>query len=226
MLSACLSCRELSGWAVAGAGSKLEHLSLGGCTLVTDAGVGAFARTSHGLRSLCVRQCRCISDNSLSLLAMYCPKLEALDVSRCAAISDAGLLLLAAGCPFLTTLELEGYAEVTDRGIHALAAGCRQLAALNLWVCSGVSNEGICELAVRRCCLEPCLLACIWEEDSVTTCRNFRHTSPFHHQADCIISVAYLIIAYLPYTSHSHTCHTDHVIASLSGHTRTHPGLT
>ena len=36
----------------------LEHLALGGCMLVTDAGVGSFARQCCFLRTLCVRQVR------------------------------------------------------------------------------------------------------------------------------------------------------------------------
>ena len=38
-------CREVSGWAVSGAARTLQTLSLGGCTLATDAGIGALTMT-------------------------------------------------------------------------------------------------------------------------------------------------------------------------------------
>jgi hypothetical protein len=80
------------------ASAHLEHLSLGGCTLVTDVGVGVIARSCRYLRTLCVRQCRAVSDMLLTTLAQYCTQLEALDVSRCASVTDDGLAALAAGC--------------------------------------------------------------------------------------------------------------------------------
>ena len=111
-------CRELSGWAVAGASPSLRSLALGGCTLVTDAGVGALTRSCRHLESLCLRQCRAVSDGSLAVIAAHCAALTRLDVSRCGAVTDAGLEHLSRGCPQLRALEMEGYAEVRLPSYH------------------------------------------------------------------------------------------------------------
>ena len=141
-------CRDVSGWALAGAAPRLSHLALGGLTLVNDAGISAFCTTSRAcasLLSLSLRQCRAIGDTALRTLGAHCKMLTSLDVSRCGAVTGAGLSALAEGCSQLSRFESEGYTDLADVGVIALAEKCTSLTHLNLW----------CAPARRLLCVPP-----------------------------------------------------------------------
>lgn len=83
--------------------SRLERLTLQGCSLLTDDALAAVLGNGN------------------------MPDLVALDLTNVKLLSDVALTAIARGCPRLQGLNLTGCQRVTDDGVTAIAESCRLL---------------------------------------------------------------------------------------------------
>lgn len=110
-------CVELGDAAVPHVGllPRLQHLSLGGCSIV-----GHGLEHLQALLQLCVlslKACTQLTDEGLHHL-LSLPALEVLDLSECGGVSEQGLLHVAQGAPRLVRLEVAG-CKAVSRGLLA-----------------------------------------------------------------------------------------------------------
>jgi hypothetical protein len=121
--------------------AKLRDLRLGGCPMVTPAGLEKLSRLplraldlyvlgSFGpflrvlpptLESLRLAYCRAVTDADLQELGKQLPMLRKLDLSHCTSITDAGLAALFASLP-LRELHLRGCSGLTAKSAETLHA--------------------------------------------------------------------------------------------------------
>lgn len=139
----------------------LQHLSLSGCTEVSDSGLALLQSYGSKLESLYLDCCFNVTDNGLSSIANGCPSLKVISLYRCE-ISDVGLGNLANACLALTHVNLSHCLFVYDSGLRALSQQCRQLKAIKMSNCRQITGVGLngCSptlvyIAAESCKLDP-----------------------------------------------------------------------
>jgi len=64
-------------------------VNFGGCELLTDASIVAFAVSCPLLKSVNLAECKLLTDLSIGALAGSCPLLNSVDLDYCELITDA-----------------------------------------------------------------------------------------------------------------------------------------
>lgn len=100
----------------------LEVLRLGGCSLITDAGISALRNAISSLRVLDLQSCAQLSNDSLNVIASCCPELLELNLHDCVQVWL--IVRTQSGGDHLP--------QITDRGIKRVAKGCNKLQSLDL----------------------------------------------------------------------------------------------
>ena len=109
---------------------------------VTDAVIAKFSACSR-LERITVVGCSRVTDASLIQVIEANPSLFALDLSGLLLITDALLKCVAKTSRLLTGINLAGCIEVTDEGILALAKSCTSLRRVKLTNCTLVTDAGV-----------------------------------------------------------------------------------
>ncbi|KAH3758139.1 leucine Rich Repeat family protein [Pelomyxa schiedti] len=141
---------------------NLQELSLGRCSLITNAAVSQLISSCTSLTSLCLSRCRKLSYQALiqlkSLTALTSLDLSYLNVenlgdvlfalknlrilylSNSVGVTDTVLKSVAEGCTGLTRLFLSTQLHITDVGVKSILCGCPELQRLNLSNCSTLTE--------------------------------------------------------------------------------------
>ena len=124
----------------------LTTLSMAGCTLLTDAGVGELLQTSTGLTLLNLANCTKVTGMAFSSLQKVgLPSLTSLDVSKLT-MHDLDLSWVARGCTSLTSLTLDHVKDITDSGLSVLVDNLLELKRLDLNGCVQIGDQGVYHL--------------------------------------------------------------------------------
>jgi hypothetical protein len=132
---------------------KLEVISLGDCTRLTDAVVREVCSRAPSLTSFLVSGCGLLTDTACNFLTIggtdvSAPSLKILDLSHCRNITDEGLKLLAKAGN-LEQLSLDGCHLITDEGIAAIAGSCPRLQSLSVRQCRLLTDRACCHIAEK-----------------------------------------------------------------------------
>uniref|UniRef100_A0A2P2PK32 F-box/LRR-repeat protein 12 n=1 Tax=Rhizophora mucronata TaxID=61149 RepID=A0A2P2PK32_RHIMU len=138
---------------------KLEHLSLSGCTELSDSGLTPLLIYGANLCSLHLHCCFGITDSGLFAVAKGCSFLTVISLYR-SNVTDVGLETLANGCLDLKHINLSYCTLVSDRGLRALSLACRQLVAIKISNCREVTGSGLsgCSPTLTYVDVESCML--------------------------------------------------------------------
>ncbi|CAN1200427.1 F-box/LRR-repeat protein 3 [Linum perenne] len=123
--------------------SKLEGLTMVGCPLVNDSGLGFLSR-SYSLKEIDISRCEGVSSSGLvSIIRAHC-NLTRISVGYLPEISEA-LLDSLKSLKILTRLVILG-TQVNDTVLQAISISCRSLREMGLSKCVGVTNSAIVQL--------------------------------------------------------------------------------
>lgn len=133
---------------------NLRVLHLGGCSVITNAGLFVISYGLVKLKSLDLRSCRDLSDQGIAHLAGIGDTvtnqgnvaLEHLCLQDCQKLTDTALRYISLGLKNLTKVNLSFCSSVTDSGLQYLAK-MPSLRKINLASCDQVTDTGLAHLA-------------------------------------------------------------------------------
>jgi len=148
--------------------SRLLHLNLSVCSLVTDAGMIVIASQSPELSKLdlSITDKYLITDKSISEgIAAHCHNLLHVNFSHCYSITNIGIKELARGCGRLRHLDLTFCLKISDIALVALASGAcaKSLRELSVSDCTKVSSAGLVALGANCTGLSHLTLNYCWK---------------------------------------------------------------
>ncbi|KAH6943910.1 hypothetical protein HPB50_000624 [Hyalomma asiaticum] len=135
----------------------LKELNLGGCHLVSDAGVSA-AVFFPELTSLDIGRCTLLTPASLKHIALHCPSLSKLVLRFCVQLDDGALTPVLRYLHRLRHLNIAGCRNVTDATIRNIAQ-CPSVKYVNIESCM-VTPNAVQQLVLERPDLEVEHTAC------------------------------------------------------------------
>ncbi|XP_020409981.1 F-box/LRR-repeat protein 4 isoform X2 [Prunus persica] len=150
-----------------GSANSISVLSLQGCSLITDRGLGFLAKgsSSKTMKRLNLAECDRITDFGVSLLEQMCCLVE-LNLAECGPkVTDIGGLSIAA-IQSLKRLNLSWLVNVSDHTLVALAENCLNLEMVDLTGCDLVTGVGIRAFAGHKCLEALVLRSCFNVSDS------------------------------------------------------------
>src|SRR3989344_136614 len=122
--------------------TRLQHIDLSRCDMVTDTGVQAIAQRCARLQCIALSCCS-VTDAGVQALSQGCIQLQHIDLTNCRQVTDAGILALARHCPWLPHIDLANCQHVTDAGVQAPAQYCAQLQHIGLSGCNHATDAGV-----------------------------------------------------------------------------------
>ncbi|KAG8742253.1 SCF ubiquitin ligase complex subunit [Ceratobasidium sp. 414] len=125
--------------------TRLERLTLVGCSALTDESLETILRGMPHLVALDLTGVSSVSDRSITALAHTAPKLQGINLGGCKYVTDEGVGQLATHCTLLRRVKLAGLI-VTNQSVIHLARSCPLLLEMDLNGCIGISNPAIREL--------------------------------------------------------------------------------
>ncbi|GJU14347.1 leucine-rich repeat, cysteine-containing subtype protein [Tanacetum coccineum] len=122
-----------------GEATRLKHLSLGGCDLITDLGLEYLANGNlkHCLETLYLDKCDRITDYGVVALCEL-PSLKMLHLDFLINITDISLREIGSKCLKMLELSLEGCEKITSVGLQAFS-DLHRLSSLTLVSCYKLS---------------------------------------------------------------------------------------
>lgn len=164
---------------------RLTHLSLAGCSKITDNAIINVARHCPLLKCLDLRACSLISDTSISAIATHCRGLQHLNVGQIRdrkriTVQSIGLIakytqvsvLGLAGCDIddeamvllaehrrcgLGRISVNNCYKLTNVALHACLAHCPNITVFEIKECHGINDwEALAQLARRKVLLTLC----------------------------------------------------------------------
>lgn len=121
--------------------SKLERLTLSGCSQLSDTSLIPLLERNKGILSVDMTNLDSVTDKSLVSLATNCPKLQGLYASGCKNLTDVAIDSLAHNCPSLKRMKLNGCNHITDDAIRNLIVRCPLLVEFDLTSCTNMLDE-------------------------------------------------------------------------------------
>ncbi|CED84083.1 Leucine rich repeat proteins, some proteins contain F-box [Phaffia rhodozyma] len=132
--------------------SRLDRLTLTGCSLLGDSMVGmVLGLKLNALVALDLSMVKNIGDAALRGIAMGCLKLQGLNLNGCNKVTDVGVTAIAQNCRSLRRIKLVKCTKVTDASVVLLARNCFLLLEVDL-----DENPNITAVSIREfwlCCL-------------------------------------------------------------------------
>ncbi|TKY89416.1 hypothetical protein EX895_001947 [Sporisorium graminicola] len=129
--------------------TRLERLTLAGCSNITDATLVKVFQNTPQLVAIDLTDVADISDATLLTLAANCPKAQGINLTGCKRISSKGVAELARSCKFLRRVKLCGCDNVDDEALLALTEHCPSLLEMDLIHCSKISDKSVREIWTR-----------------------------------------------------------------------------
>jgi hypothetical protein len=124
----------------------LEHLNIGGCSVVSDTAIRTVAE-SCPLLQFVILQGTNIADATVASLSERCPLLKRMNLGFCPNLTDAAILVVAERLPGITHIDLMCLVAITSSAVETLASKCRELEIINLGYCPNVSDVTLMKIA-------------------------------------------------------------------------------
>ncbi|KAG9104282.1 SCF ubiquitin ligase complex subunit [Ceratobasidium sp. 370] len=125
--------------------TRLERLTLVGCSALTDESLKTILSGMPHLVALDLTGVSSVTDKSITALARTASKLQGINLGGCKLVTDEGVGQLATHCTLLRRVKLAGLL-VTNRSVIHLARSCPLLLEMDLNGCTAISNPAIREL--------------------------------------------------------------------------------
>ncbi|SPO21522.1 related to GRR1 - required for glucose repression and for glucose and cation transport [Ustilago trichophora] len=126
--------------------TRLERLTLAGCTNITDATLVKVFQNTPQLVAIDLTDVADISDATLLTLAANCPKAQGINLTGCKKITSKGVAELARSCKVLRRVKLCGCDNIDDEALLALTEHCPALLEVDLIHCSKISDKSVREI--------------------------------------------------------------------------------
>ncbi|CDR88065.1 related to GRR1-required for glucose repression and for glucose and cation transport [Sporisorium scitamineum] len=126
--------------------TRLERLTLAGCSNITDATLVKVFQNTPQLVAIDLTDVADISDATLLTLAANCPKAQGINLTGCKKISSKGVAGLARNSKLLRRVKLCGCDNVDDEALLALTEHCPSLLEVDLIHCSKISDKSVREI--------------------------------------------------------------------------------
>ncbi|CBQ70760.1 related to GRR1-required for glucose repression and for glucose and cation transport [Sporisorium reilianum SRZ2] len=126
--------------------TRLERLTLAGCSNITDATLVKVFQNTPQLVAIDLTDVADISDATLLTLAANCPKAQGINLTGCKKISSKGVAELARSCKLLRRVKLCGCDNVDDEALLALTEHCPSLLEVDLIHCPKISDKSVWEI--------------------------------------------------------------------------------
>ncbi|KAK4235636.1 hypothetical protein C8A03DRAFT_36510 [Achaetomium macrosporum] len=150
--------------------TRVERLTLTGCSNLTDLGLIALVSSNSYLYSLDVSLGSSssssdvlfhdqISEASIYAIAEHCPRLQGLNVSGCHRISNESFIQLARNCRYIKRLKLNNCIQLNDEAVLAFAENCPNILELDLHQCRLIGNEPVTRVFTKAKALRELHLA-------------------------------------------------------------------
>jgi F-box and leucine-rich repeat protein GRR1 len=125
--------------------TRLERLTLVGCSALTDESLEHILSRMPNLVALDLTSVTLVTDKSITALARTASRLQGINLGGCKLVTDEGVGQLANNCTLLRRVKLASLL-VTNQSIIHLARRCPLLLEMDLNGCSAISNPAIREL--------------------------------------------------------------------------------
>ncbi|QRV72929.1 SCF E3 ubiquitin ligase complex F-box protein grrA [Ceratobasidium sp. AG-Ba] len=125
--------------------TRLERLTLVGCSALTDESLETMLSGMPHLVALDLTGVSSVTDRSITALARTASKLQGINLGGCKHVTDEGVGQLATHCTLLRRVKLAGLL-VTNKSVIHLAKSCPLLLEMDLNGCTAISNPAIREL--------------------------------------------------------------------------------
>lgn len=129
--------------------TRLERLTLAGCSNITDATLVKVFQNTPQLVAIDLTDVADISDATLMTLAANCPKAQGINLTGCKKITSKGVAELAKSCRLLRRVKLCGCDNIDDEALLALTEYCPSLLEVDLIHCPKVSDKSVREIWTR-----------------------------------------------------------------------------
>ncbi|KAL2168874.1 hypothetical protein VTG60DRAFT_6776 [Thermothelomyces hinnuleus] len=150
--------------------TRVERLTLTGCSNLTDSGIIALVKNNKHLYSLDVSLSATtntggpvfrdhITEASIDAITENCPRLQGLNISGCQRVSNESLVRLAQRCKYLKRLKLNDCTQLQDSAVLAFAENCPNILEIDLQQCRSIGNEPITALFTKGHALRELRLA-------------------------------------------------------------------
>ncbi|KAK4153064.1 hypothetical protein C8A00DRAFT_34246 [Chaetomidium leptoderma] len=156
--------------------TRVERLTLTGCSNLTDTGLIALVSNNSHLYSLDVSLPSSsadavlrdhITEASIDAITENCPRLQGLNISGCHRISNQSLVRLAHRCRYIKRLKLNDCVQLRDEAVLAFAEQCPNILEIDLQQCRLIGNEPVTALFAKGHALRELRLAsCELVDDS------------------------------------------------------------
>lgn len=129
--------------------TRLERLTLAGCSNLTDVTLVKVFQNTPQLVAIDLTDVADVSDATLMTLAANCPKAQGINLTGCKKITSKGVAELARSCRLLRRVKLCGCDNIDDEALIALAEHCPSLLEVDLIHCPKVSDRSVREIWSR-----------------------------------------------------------------------------
>lgn len=129
--------------------TRLERLTLAGCSSITDVTLVKVFQNTPQLVAIDLTDVSDISDDTLLTLAANSPKAQGINLTGCKKITSKGVAALARSCKLLRRVKLCGCDNVDDEALLALTEHCPSLLEVDLIHCSKISDKSVREIWTR-----------------------------------------------------------------------------
>ncbi|KAJ1019446.1 hypothetical protein NDA16_004563 [Ustilago loliicola] len=126
--------------------TRLERLTLAGCSNITDATLVKVFQNTPQLVAIDLTDVADISDATLLTLAQNCPKAQGINLTGCKKITSKGVAELARSCKLLRRVKLCGCDNVDDEALISLTENCPALLEVDLIHCPKISDRSVREI--------------------------------------------------------------------------------
>lgn len=126
--------------------TRLERLTLTGCTIISDDVISAVLSQTKHLVAADFSDVTQLTDKSILTIAQNCPRLQGMNISGCKLITSDSIARLAKNCKLLRRVKLCGCELIGDSALTALAQFCPVLLEVDLINCPLITDTSVREM--------------------------------------------------------------------------------
>ncbi|UZJ51656.1 hypothetical protein CBS101457_000976 [Exobasidium rhododendri] len=126
--------------------TRLERLTLTGCTMISDETITDVLSQIKHLVAVDFSDVSQLTDKSILTIAHNCPRLQGINITGCKRITSNSVATLAQNCKLLRRVKLCGCELVGDSALTSLAQHCPVLLEVDLINCPMITDASVREM--------------------------------------------------------------------------------
>lgn len=123
--------------------TRLERLTLTGCTQITDDVIASVLQHTKQLVAADFSDVSQLTDKSVLTIAENCPRLQGINLTGCKNITSSSIAALAKNCKLLRRVKLCGCELIGDEALSSLSEHCPVLLEVDLINCPEISDYSV-----------------------------------------------------------------------------------